>query len=208
MASSLIRGRHVITRAIDDREVEIVEDGAVYQVDGEIVAVGAYADLERKHGPVDTVGSGDHIVMPGLVNTHHHVGLTPLQLGTPDYPLELWLTARLSARNVDPYLDTLYSAFEMIASGVTTVQHLDMMRPGSIDAWTARAHRVLQAYLDVGMRSSYALCVRDQNRIVYAPDEAFCQTLPGDLAREVEEWLSGTRLDPDDFEAGFLDPPL
>ena len=28
------------------------------------------------------------------------------------------------ARRVDLYLDTLYSAFEMIASGITTVQHL------------------------------------------------------------------------------------
>jgi hypothetical protein len=31
---------------------------------------------------------------------------------------------RLVARRVDLYLDTLYSAFEMIASGITTVQHL------------------------------------------------------------------------------------
>jgi len=41
-------------------------------------------------------------------NAHHHVGLTPLQLGSPDMPLELWFVTRMVARNVNPYLDTLY----------------------------------------------------------------------------------------------------
>ena len=38
-------------------------------------------------------------------------------------PLELRFGTRLVMRRVDLYLDTLYSAFEMIASGITTVQH-------------------------------------------------------------------------------------
>ena len=65
------------------------------------------------------IGSAEHVVLPGLVNAHHHVGLTPLQLGSLDQPLELWFATRIGAREVDPYLDTLYSAFEMVESGVT-----------------------------------------------------------------------------------------
>lgn len=40
-----------------------------------------------------------HVMLPGFVNSHHHVGLTPLQLGTPDLPLELWIVARLGEYN-------------------------------------------------------------------------------------------------------------
>ena len=70
------------------------------------------------------IGTGNEILLPGFINSHHHVGLTPVQLGSPDMPLELWFATRMIARNVDPYLDTLYSAFEMISSGTTTVQHI------------------------------------------------------------------------------------
>jgi hypothetical protein len=52
------------------------------------------------------------------------VGLTPVQLGSPDMPLEQRFIARMVIRNVDLYLDTLYSVFEMIGSGITTVQHI------------------------------------------------------------------------------------
>ena len=63
------------------------------------------------------------IVIPGLVNAHHHVGLTPFQLGALDAPLETWVIARMANRDVDPYLDTLYCAMQMIESGITTVMH-------------------------------------------------------------------------------------
>ena len=206
MAASLIRGRAVITKALDDDRVELVPDGAVYQAGGRIVEIGPYVALKRKYDAVETIGSADHVVIPGLVNAHHHVGLTPFQLGTPDLPLELWLTARLGARAIDPYLDTLYSAIEMVGSGVTTVQHLDMMCPGGPGAWTERAQAVIRAYRDIGMRTSYALSIRDQNRIVYGPDEAFCKTLPTALARKVEAWLAASGFAAEEFEAAFLEP--
>jgi len=45
-------------------------------------------------------------------------------LGSPDYPLELWFASRMARGVSIRYLDTLYSAFEMLESGITTVQHL------------------------------------------------------------------------------------
>jgi len=57
-----------------------------------------------------------------------------VQLGSPDMPLELWFTTWLVVRRVDLYLDTLYSAFEMIASGITTVQHLHGCVAGDLAA--------------------------------------------------------------------------
>ena len=132
MASSLIHGKYVICQVISRTEAEVIEDGAVFQRDGTIIDIGPIQQLAAKYQPDEVFGSDGHVVMPGFVNSHHHVGLTPLQLGSPDYPLELWFASRMAARDVPPYLDTLYSAFEMIESGITTVQHLHGWRGGPI----------------------------------------------------------------------------
>ena len=95
----------------------------------------------RKHPTVPVIGSGNEILLPGFINGHHHVGLTPVQLGSPDMPLELWFVTRMVARNLNMYLDTLYSAFEMIASGITTVQHIHGWMPGKLAEVDERARR-------------------------------------------------------------------
>jgi cytosine/adenosine deaminase-related metal-dependent hydrolase len=206
MSSSIVRGKYLIAGVDRAGQPLVIEDGALFQRDGTIVEVGRHADLAARHRPDETLGSARHAVLPGLVNGHHHVGVTPLQLGSPDLPLELWLASRVAARDVDPYLDTLYSAFEMIASGVTTVQHLHGMRRGPVSAWPARAARVLDAYRDLGMRTSYAFGIRDQCQVVYGPDEEFVQGLPPALAAEVGEWLAGMRIPFDDWARDlFLD---
>ena len=194
MPSTLVRGKYVIAS-----EAAVIEDGAVFQRDGTIVAVGRYDELAARYPADETLGSSDHVVLPGLVNAHHHVGLTPLQLGSPDHPLELWLTARMAARDVDPYLDTLYSAFEMIESGVTTVQHLHGARRGPVAAWPARARSVLKAYRDLGMRTSYAFGIRDQCQIVYGSDEEFVRSLPPELGTPVSAWLDGMQIGVEDW---------
>ena len=190
MSSSLIRGKYVVCKVIDRHHAQIIEDGAVYQKDGSIVAVGSYAELARAHRPDEVLGSAGDVILPGFVNSHHHVGLTPLQLGSPDHPLELWFASRLAARDVDPYLDTLYSAFEMIESGVTTVQHLHGRVPGPVERIHAAAQEVIRAYGAIGMRVSYSFGIRDQNRLVYEPDADFVGRLPAGIAPEIKALLA------------------
>ncbi len=113
MGTSLIRGKYIICQITSRTTAQVIADGAVVQRDGVIIDVGPYQDMATRYQPDDVLGSAEHVVGPGLVNSHHHVGLTPFPLGSPDYPLELWFASRLGARPVDPYLDTLYSAFEM-----------------------------------------------------------------------------------------------
>jgi 5-methylthioadenosine/S-adenosylhomocysteine deaminase len=199
VASAMVRGRSVITGVDEGGQPLVVDDGAVYYANGEIVEVGRHADLAARYRPDEIIGSRDHVVMPGLVNGHHHVGLTPFQLGSPDHPLELWFASRVAARDVDVYLDTLYSAFEMIESGVTTVQHLHGSRWGPVSAWPARAGRVLEAYRDIGMRVSYAFMLRDQNHLVYGSNEEFVRTLPPDVGPATAAWLADVQLQFDDF---------
>ena len=50
------------------------------------------------------------------------------------------------ARNLNIYLDTLYSAFEMIESGITTVQHIHGWLPGALPEVEARTAELIRAY--------------------------------------------------------------
>ena len=188
MASSLIRGKYVVCRAVGDDESEIITDGAVFQRDGEIVEIGRYDDLKARHRPDEVIGSPDFIVIPGLINAHHHSGLTPFQLGSPDLPLEPWVIAKFGQRDVDPYLDTLYCAMQMIESGITTVMHNHALRwlpeGVSLDDWAAS---LIEAYEASGMRVAFSLFNRDQNHLVYEDNDRFLGSLPADLVTQIQE---------------------
>lgn len=205
MPSSLIHGKYVICQVISRTEAHVIEDGAVFQRDGTIIDIGPYGELAAKYQPDVVFGSDQHVVMPGFVNSHHHVGLTPFQLGSPDYPLELWFASRMAARDVPPYLDTLYSAFEMLESGITTVQHLHGWRVGPIARVNAIAEQILKAYQDIGMRVSYSYALRDQNRLVYEADEDFVKRLPASLAPQVAAYLQAQVIPIEDHLGLFAD---
>ncbi len=188
MPATLIRSRSAITAATRST-VDVIPDGAVLQEDGVIVAVGGFDDLQRRYPGTPVLGSGREILIPAFVNGHHHVGLTPVQLGSPDMPLELWFITRMVARTVSPYLDTLYSAFEMVGSGITTVQHIHGWLPGTLAEVQGKSNEVIRAYEDIGMRVSYCYAVRDQNRLVYQDDAAFVASLPAALRGPMQGWF-------------------
>ena len=204
MPSSLIHGKYVICKVVSRAEAHVIADGAVFQRDGTIIDIGPYQELAAKYQPDAVFGSDQHVVMPGFVNSHHHVGLTPFQLGSPDYPLELWFASRMAARDVPPYLDTLYSAFEMLESGITTVQHLHGWRVGPIARVHAIAEQILKAYQDIGMRVSYSYALRDQNRLVYEADEDFVKRLPAGLASQVAAYLQAQVIPVEDHLVSSL----
>ena len=156
-------------------------DAGILIRDGVIARLGPVEELRAASPEAVVEGGPRFAITPGFVNAHHHVGLTPLQLGSPDHPLELWFASRLALRDVDLELDTLYSAFEMIESGVTTVQHLHSRAAGSPEAVLAAAEKVIGPYRRIGMRASYSLALRDQNRLVYEADQDFVARVPAEL---------------------------
>lgn len=193
-----------IVCAIEDRFTPvIVENGAVIFRDGVIEKVTTIEEAERflPDGPI--VRYPRHVMLPGFVNGHHHLGVTPLQLGTPDLPLELWIAARLGEPAIDPYLDTLYAAFEMIASGVTTVAHINGGIAGGVGAAHEASSRILDAYRAIGMRTSFSIMTRDQNHLVYESNEAFCSRLPAALAGQLAEELDARSMATTDALALF-----
>ncbi len=87
----------------------------------------------------------------------------------------------------------------MIASGITTVQHIHGWMPGGYEAIHGAASKVLGAYRALGMRASYCYAVREQNRLVYEADEDFCARLPAELGEKLARHLKAQAMPFDDF---------
>lgn len=91
MPTLLVKNAHVLV-TMDDERREIA-DGAVFARDGVIEQAGATADLPSKADEV--IDASDCVVLPGLVNTHHHLfqTLTRAVPAAQDAALFGWLTS-------------------------------------------------------------------------------------------------------------------
>ena len=203
MTTQLVRGGKVVCGVDKGGLEKTIDDGGVVVRDGKIVAVGSAAALCKAHSIDATIGGPDKLVFPGLVDAHHHIGVTPVQHGSPDLPLELWIVDMMGARSVDPYLDTLYSAFELVRSGVTTVVHLPYPIGGSVDDVCAGANAMIAAYKAIGMRVSYGQSFTDQNHIVYGDDDEFIAGLPPELRAVFSDMVATTSLTLDETTEAF-----
>ena len=121
MTTTLLRHAAVLV-TMDDARREI-PDGGLFIRDNIIEAVGPTADLP----PADTViDLSDHVLLPGLVNTHHHFyqTLTRAIPAAQDATLFNWLKTLypiwtgLTGEAV--YVSTLVAAAELLRSGCTT----------------------------------------------------------------------------------------
>jgi cytosine/adenosine deaminase-related metal-dependent hydrolase len=200
MPESLIRGRYLLQDA--DPDVHLIEDGALFQRDGLVLEVGPYVELRRRHPSVEELGSPRHLVMPGLVNAHHHGGLSSWLLGCADGPLELWLAEMWARRDVDPYLDTLWSAWRLMRAGVTTVMHnyVRWILPAG-EALAADADRILRAHGEAGLRAAFSIGMRDRHRVVYGDETEFLASLPPGLAAALAARLGSASLSGRDYLA-------
>lgn len=102
---------------------EIIEKGYVLINDSLIQAVGAG---EPPAGDYEKVIEGtNYLVMPGLINTHTHAGMTLLRSYADDLPLMEWLETKIwpmedRLTGDDMYWGTMLAITEMIKSGTTT----------------------------------------------------------------------------------------
>jgi cytosine/adenosine deaminase-related metal-dependent hydrolase len=122
MATLLVKHARVLV-TMDDERREIA-DGALFVRDRVIEAVGATSDLPAAADEV--LDLRDHVVLPGLVNTHHHMyqSLTRAVVNGQNQELFGWLRALypiwagLTAEAV--YVSARLAAAELILSGCTT----------------------------------------------------------------------------------------
>ena len=188
MSATLIRGKYLVCRATGRDSIALYEDAAMFQRDGEILEIGPYRTLKASHSEVPELGSAQHLVMPGLVNAHHHLGVSHPIAGCMDGSLELWLSEVWARRDVDPYLDTLWGATQLLRSGVTTVMH-NVVRwiVPSGDSLLSVSDAVLRGYREAGMRVAYSVGMKQHNLVAYGSDEDFLRGLPATLAEDLRK---------------------
>lgn len=122
MSTLLLRNATVVV-TMDESRREIA-DGAVFIRDNVVEAVGLSADLPSEADRV--IEADGKLVLPGLVNTHHHLyqTLTRCLPETQDAPLFSWLQtlypiwAKLTPEAV--YVSALVGLAELALTGCTT----------------------------------------------------------------------------------------
>ena len=149
MSTLLIRNaRLLVTMDAQRREIE---GGAVFARDGVIEAVGASADLPRTAD--ETIDASGQIVIPGLVNTHHHMYQTLTRAIGPAQDCELftWLRtlypiwAGLTPEMVQ--VSTQTAMAELLLSGCTTTSDHLYIYPNGVTLEDS-----IEAAQQVGMR--------------------------------------------------------
>ncbi|MEM8859553.1 MAG: 8-oxoguanine deaminase [Chloroflexota bacterium] len=102
-----------------------IKNGAIYVENNLISQIGTTADLEHLTEQADRViDLSGHVVLPGLVNTHHHMYQTLTRAMVQDGTLFQWLVglypiwAGLTDEMV--YISTLTASAELLLSGCTT----------------------------------------------------------------------------------------
>ena len=184
MPTTLLHGGHVITDPAALPDGGVITNGGVLVVGEQVEAVGPFDTLHKAHPEAEVVGSAQHLVMPGLINAHHHgAGVMSPHFGIRDDYLEAWLPDNRRMPPLDIYLDTLYATMRLIRSGVTCVLHMAYPR----DWWDTgeESRNTLRAYAQSGMRVAYALSTQDRHTFVYEDDAAFIETLPADLVQRI-----------------------
>ena len=143
--------RHARRLVTMDGQRREIEDGAVFIRGNAIEAVGRTADLPPSADEV--INAHDQLVMPGLVNTHHHMfqTLTRAVPAAQDNELFGWLQtlyplwARLTPEML--HVSTQIAMAELLLSGCTTSSdHLYLFPNG------CRLDDTLHAAAEVGMR--------------------------------------------------------
>ncbi len=164
----------------------LLADTAVYCQHGRVAQLGSLAELRAQHPEANVVGSPTALILPGLINAHHHGrGVDPVLLGSADNCLEAWLADRAGEPLVDPYLDTLWAAGNLLARGVTTIVHF-VLTPDPPQA-LPHAEARLRAWRDAGIRVAFGLDVRQQRVLAYEEEAALLANLPPDLAAAAAE---------------------
>ena len=164
MTSLLITNGHLAT--LDDAN-RFVEKGSVYIEGTQIVAVG---DLDPSSYSADrTIDAGGKLVMPGLINAHHHLYSTFARGFTPPGPparnfdenlKSLWWKLDAALESEDVYYSALLALMYSARAGCTTIidHHASpSCCDGSLD-------QVERAFRDVGLSGCLCYEVSDRNR--------------------------------------------
>ncbi len=150
MATLLVKNIHTLVTM--DRDRQEIRNGALLVQDNAIAQVGTTAEFPEGADEVLDL-QGRYIVLPGLVNTHHHFfqTLTRVVPGAQNTSLFNWLKTlypiwnRLTAEGL--YVSTQMAAAELILSGCTTASDHHYIFPND-----CALDEQIRAAQDIGLR--------------------------------------------------------
>lgn len=148
MGTLLVKNIHTLA-TFDDRGTEM-RDAAIYVRDNIIEAIGALADMPLQ--TADTViDAARHVVIPGLVNTHHHMVQSLTRCIAQDKELFDWLVTLYpiwsGLRSQHIYTSAKLAMAELILSGCTTSSDHLYIYPND-----AQLDDQIRAAQEIGMR--------------------------------------------------------
>ncbi len=164
----MIEGATIMTQDDDDRWLE---NGDIAVGEDRILAIGHNLPPESL-GVEKVIDGRNKLVMPGLINAHHHSHDRFDKGRLDNLPLEVWqviYNPPLGRRDWTPaecYLRTALNCMEMLKIGTTTV--VDDVIHG-VPPLKENIDAVFQAYHDMGMRAFVS---------IYYSDRPFARTIP------------------------------
>jgi len=190
MKSLLITNGHLVT--LDEKD-SFIENGSILVEGNHIVDVGNFpADKYKADRTIDARGS---LVMPGLINAHHHLYSTFARGFTPPGPparnfeetlQNLWWKLDKALDSDDVYYSALLAIMHAARAGCTTIidHHASpSCCDGSLD-------HIERAFREVGLSGCLSYEVSDRNR-------------PGEGIEENERYIRKC-LDSDDDQMSAL----
>lgn len=144
----------------DDRR-RIIPDGGIAIRGGRILAVDSATQLLSTYHPTEVIDVTDHVVFPGLINTHTHLFQVSTKGLGEDMPVQDWVevVTAPTAIHITPeemYLFCLIGCLEHIHCGVTTLVDMSYM------AHTFELHEEnIRAIQDSGLRGRYTTIISD-----------------------------------------------
>jgi 5-methylthioadenosine/S-adenosylhomocysteine deaminase len=119
-----------------DAERRILTDGAIAVGGGRILAVGPNAEVASAWQAPETIDARDHLVLPGLVDSHTHLtqgqrGMVPDEVGAMEFLMRWSLPMFVALSPEEEHLFARLICAEHLKTGTTTVaeggsvKHLD-----------------------------------------------------------------------------------
>ncbi|MFN6960754.1 MAG: TRZ/ATZ family hydrolase [Rhodocyclaceae bacterium] len=161
MPSDSSSGPQAIDQLIDARWIVPVEPEnlllehhslAIHQ--GRIVALLPSTEAHQRFTPRAHHVLGEHLLLPGFINTHTHAAMTLLRGFADDMPLMRWLNERIwpaENRHISPGFvrdGTLLACWEMLRGGITCFNDMYFF-----------PHAAAEAALQAGMRAALGITV-------------------------------------------------
>jgi len=163
MSSLLIKNGVIVT--LNDTN-DMLERGSVYIENNKIVDVGAFPD--DQYQPEDVIDAHGNVVMPGLINAHHHLYSTLARGFTPpgeparnfkEILEKLWWKLDMALEPEDVYLSALIAVMHAARAGCTTIvdHHAS---PGCADG---SLDLIEKAFREIGVNGCLCYEVSDRN---------------------------------------------